>query len=726
MRNQRGVAVLLSLLLAVFLVAVGQRPASAGTWSGSTPDNGMGQSVSVEGTSTETANADGSTTYTSETTTTIRDNATGKVVKVIRRSRKVNRTKAPARNVAWAWTFEELTTYGVAGTYAVTAANYGTWTVGGKTQSYEDHRTEQYGPDPDNGRPMLKGGEEVITEHDGSKRTTTRKTYNPQTHDWQTGAAHVHPLQTSKAPEIYLPGHAVASCPVGGTIVTGRQETAPGTVVATGPKGRTETVLVDPHGHFTVPSTLTMPGTLHFNFFDQGGAAIGSRTLRIVAPWELPGNAMTTPPTIVDGPPFVLGGGIGQLNIFGRCNADDFLGPSVYFGTPKMTYTPNILAWSGSELDFRLPLEYSVGRGSLMYDNGLGELSRPKETMAGGLRVDYGLGLKYDWTPSLGYGRYFDTTFHLDGLPGLTDKPIFGTPWLLTPPQSPVTARMPDVPFTDGIGHLPVEAWRPGAFGLGLTGFAPQPHEPYAGRSVFGGPFPPSGSFNNPFLTGPFTPLRDLPVEPPMTGGLRQWPSIPVTDFLHPVPIAQAPVGVPGTRYALTPPGPGFTQVTVKSSDGWVVEVAQPNNQAQGGWGFDFHNAMPGVSVITVTWTNPQTGETRTEYVVIGSGVVIDSAKSVFVPIGQLCDAEDDYYDDGYDYAGSADSGHTIREFGVRDWRDANGVTHVDVRVLESDWSAGWALFGKPISFATPLQYLPVFNPSGHDDGQDHSSFGSY
>jgi hypothetical protein len=726
MRSQRGAAVLLSLLLAMFPVAVGQTAASAGTWSGSTPDNGTGQSVTVEGNSTETANPDGSTTYTSETTTTIRDNATGKVVKVIRRSRKVNRTKAPGRRVTWAWTFEEHTTYGVAGTYAVTAENYGTWTVGGKTQSYQDHRTEQYGPDPDNGRTTLKGGDEVITEHDGSKRTTTRKTYNPATHDWQTGEARVHPLQTSKAPQIHLPDHAVASCPIGGTVVTGRQETAPGTVVATGPKGRTETVLVDPHGRFTIPSTLTMPGTLHFDFFDQGGAAIGSRTLQIVPQWSLPGNAATTPPTIVDGPPFVLGGGIGQLKIFGRCNADDFLGPSVYFSTPKMTYTPNLLAWSGSELKFRLPLEYAVGRGSFIYDNGLGQLSQPKPTMAARFSVDYGLGLKYDWTPGLGFGRHFDTTFRFDGLAGLTDKPLFGNPVLLTPRQASVTTRMPDVPFTDGIGHLPVEAWRPGPFGFGLTEFSPQP---YTGRSLYGGAFLPSNPFMTPygnsFLTGPFTPLRDLPVAPPKTGGLWQWPGVSALDFLHPVPIAQAPVGVQGTRYALTSPGPGFTQVTVKSSDTWVVQVAQPNNQAQSGWGFDFHNLTPGVSVITVTWTNPQTGETRTEYAVVGSGVVIDSAKSVFVPIGDLCDEEDNYYDDGYDYAGSADSGHTIREFGVRKWRDENGVTHVDVRVLESDWSAGWALFGNPLSFTTPGQYAPI-NPFGHDDGQDHSSYGSF
>lgn len=92
MRIHRKItAIALALSMLVPVVAISQSPALAGQWSGSTPDDGNGNSVSASGQSQDVQNPDGSVTTVTDSTTTWTDNATGKVVKVIKRHREVKK-----------------------------------------------------------------------------------------------------------------------------------------------------------------------------------------------------------------------------------------------------------------------------------------------------------------------------------------------------------------------------------------------------------------------------------------------------------------------------------------------------------------------------------------------------------------------------------------------------------------------------------------------------------
>src|SRR5215467_5273489 len=82
---------LAALLMAPMATIVCSAPAAAGNWTASTPDDLNGNSVSAQGTSTETVNADGSVTTCTESTTTWTSLATGKVVKVIKRKRCITK-----------------------------------------------------------------------------------------------------------------------------------------------------------------------------------------------------------------------------------------------------------------------------------------------------------------------------------------------------------------------------------------------------------------------------------------------------------------------------------------------------------------------------------------------------------------------------------------------------------------------------------------------------------
>lgn len=73
-------------------------------------------------------------------------------------------------------------------------------------------------------------------------------------------------------------------------------------------------------------------------------------------------------------------------------------------------------------------------------------------------------------------------------------------------------------------------------------------------------------------------------------------------------------------RQTLTPPGSEFTRAAAQSDDPDSVQVAAPN-AAPGSWGMDFtvKRRADYPVVVTVTWTNPTTGERRTQFVVINA-----------------------------------------------------------------------------------------------------------
>ncbi|HEV2439460.1 MAG TPA: hypothetical protein VGX97_05310 [bacterium] len=664
MRSQRGVAVLVSLLLAILPAAAGRTPAAAGTWSGSTADDGIGHSISVEGSSTETHNPDGTTTSTSQSTTSIKDNETGQVVTVITRSRTITKTAPPRPKTVRAASVDETTTYTTGGAYSVAHDEQAVWPVaGGRTQSSREHLTQQYGPDA-GGHAVLKGQRKVVIQSDGSKRTTVRQVWNPQTNQWQTGDQLATPLQTSKAPQVYLPERVTANCPAGGTVQTEPQAVPAGTVVATTAKGQTYSFLVEPNGRFTLPLDLMLPGALKLSIKDQLGLSIADRTLQVTpAP-----AAVTGPSAITQAPPVVLGGGIGRLSLQGPCPFDPLLDPDLYMGlkdslgTSRYAYRMRMLAWSSGDITVRVPADIMPGRGAFMLQNGLGRWTPPKPTNP----VRLGLAWDYD----LKFGRPFDMKVDFTGLAKeYAQNPFTATvtPWgtaTFTPGVSQTMPPFTKLTFTNGVAHLPLVVQRPGPFGVGVTGL----------------------SFS-PGFSGPFVPFRDLPVVPSGAGtGSTPSPCLTLGDNLHPVPVVTTRPGA-SARCVLTPPDPGYTQVTATSSEPQVVATQPPTNDGHG-WGVDFKAGLfPGVSIVTVVWTNPQTGVKQTQYVVLGSGVTVDSAKSLYVDWRDLDDTEDDYADVGYDSIGYAVSefGSDIRDFGARWRKDLAGVTHVDVRVIESN-----------------------------------------
>src|SRR5579864_317927 len=80
---------------------------------------------------------------------------------------------------------------------------------------------------------------------------------------------------------------------------------------------------------------------------------------------------------------------------------------------------------------------------------------------------------------------------------------------------------------------------------------------------------------------------------------------------------ADTTVGSEG-RQSISPPGDGFENPVVESSNTGVVTVDKPDTTAAGCQGFDFKTTGKGVAVVTITWTNPKTKETKKQYVAVG------------------------------------------------------------------------------------------------------------
>ncbi|MHB8730281.1 MAG: hypothetical protein ACYDAB_00615 [bacterium] len=87
-------------------------------------------------------------------------------------------------------------------------------------------------------------------------------------------------------------------------------------------------------------------------------------------------------------------------------------------------------------------------------------------------------------------------------------------------------------------------------------------------------------------------------------------------------------------RQSITPPGPEFTNVSALNSDPGAVQVDQPN-RAAGGWGVDFTiGKNAGVAVVTVTWENPKTHETRYQFFVVACKQDVQDVRTITVEEG--------------------------------------------------------------------------------------------
>jgi hypothetical protein len=78
-------------------------------------------------------------------------------------------------------------------------------------------------------------------------------------------------------------------------------------------------------------------------------------------------------------------------------------------------------------------------------------------------------------------------------------------------------------------------------------------------------------------------------------------------------------VGLEG-RQGISPPADGFTDPSAQSSNTGVATVEQPTS-GMAGQGFEFKTTGKGVTVVTITWTNPKTKEVKKQFYVIAVGV---------------------------------------------------------------------------------------------------------
>ncbi|MBV8170880.1 MAG: hypothetical protein JO219_03005 [Candidatus Eremiobacteraeota bacterium] len=169
-------ALVLALLLgAPMLDVVIAAPASAGNWTASTPDDGNGNSVSAEGTSTDTVNPDGSVTTCTQSTTTWTSLKTGQVVKTTVRKRCVTKKAKQVLKLASA---EATTINNADGTSDVIANDQ---TVNGNTSGSVD--TNQHFSAP-NGQGDVLGGDSTRSNFDGSKTTKEHDRWDPASGTW--------------------------------------------------------------------------------------------------------------------------------------------------------------------------------------------------------------------------------------------------------------------------------------------------------------------------------------------------------------------------------------------------------------------------------------------------------------------------------------------------------------------------------------------------------------
>ena len=170
------IALSLALILSAPMVGlVSAAPAAAGNWSGSTPDDGNGNSIAASGTSTETANPDGSITTCTESTTVFTSLKTGQVVQTIKRKRCITKKAKVVLKLASA---EMTTTNNPDGTSNVVEHNVNN---DGNTSQTVD--TDQHFAQPD-GQGNLLGGDSTRTDFDGKNTTKQQDKYDPATGQW--------------------------------------------------------------------------------------------------------------------------------------------------------------------------------------------------------------------------------------------------------------------------------------------------------------------------------------------------------------------------------------------------------------------------------------------------------------------------------------------------------------------------------------------------------------
>lgn len=315
------------------------------------------------------------------------------------------------------------------------------------------------------GKPT--GGVKERSDIDPKQKTKRRRTYklNPKSNTWEQQQSETVPLKTATSPTVYLPDTASAGTVVTGTIETQVNEVAGGVVIAKAPDGQERSVVVGADGRFLLPAASVRVGTV-LTVRDLGGDVIATRPLKVS-----PGGSggIEAAPSVSQVPGILPQGGVARITGSNLCSLKTLTEPSVLLNTPRTADVVSALASSGQELLFRVPKTVQPGPGSLMVDNGVGELSAP--------RVVNPVKIAITTPPRVSVGQPFAANINVEGLtPANRQKSLMATVVVSGNATFAGGQREMRVSVEQGAAKVPVIAQGAGAYEVrvtGITGEAP-------------------------------------------------------------------------------------------------------------------------------------------------------------------------------------------------------------------------------------------------------------
>ncbi len=474
MNNRRLFAIVLTMAAAIALTWTA--PATAGTWSGSTRDNGMGQSVSGQGSSTEKqdpADLTGCTIiYTSTTTITVTDNSTGKVVSTTTRTRirkyKIKNCPAGVKVVARPAKNDVLIVPVIQGTKAdiqVQGSTTGSTTVtnnpdGSKTTKKTEEssgpggykRSDSTATTDKNG--TTTGGSSKTVVREGGKRTVTGQNWDPKTSGWVDIPATTVPL-TLQSTSLLLPNSASRGGYLQGVVLAN----------STTPDGSTDQSVA------SASVTITEQSGKHFKLTTLGeillaGSQIEPMRMTVEVP-TLPKTSIpisndppATEPNITTSwstPPVVTNASSLTLDGSGLATDD---GPMVLACTRAGCQPTRIMTASDKQLKFDVPT-LPPGACDLIVENGNGRFSGHVAINP----VDVALEL-----PKGGHvGETLNAVVRLTGLvPENLNRSLQATVNLLGPGTFENGGTSQVVTFSNGVAHFKMTAHAAGTLDVNV------------------------------------------------------------------------------------------------------------------------------------------------------------------------------------------------------------------------------------------------------------------
>jgi hypothetical protein len=473
MKNRRFFPILLAAIATIALTWTA--PATAGTWSGSTPDNGMGQSVSGQGSSTEVEGPPCTITYTSTTTITVTDNATGRVVSTTTRTRmrkyKIKNCPKDIKVVARAKTNDVLLLPVVPGSgikpdiEGISSASGSTTVTNNPDGSRTTQKTEESSgagsykrsdsTTNTDGKGNVTGGTSRTVTRVGGKRTVTGQNWDPKTGGWVNIPTEMLQLNLQST-SLILPDSASRGGYAEGTVL----------VNFTAPDGST--------GQTAASSnvTITEPNGKHHSLRSQADVVLtylqlmkGLYSLLLVGrhntdELRVGDNSPATQPVVANSwtnPPVVTTGSSLKLDGSGLATGD---GPTTLACTRAGCEPVKTLAASDKQLKLEMP-KLPPGPCSVIVENGNGKFSNPVTINP----VDVALQLPKSGT----VGQTLDAIVRLTGLmPQNYNRTLQATVNLLGPGTLAGGGMTQVVSIFNGVGHFKVIAHSAGTLDVNV------------------------------------------------------------------------------------------------------------------------------------------------------------------------------------------------------------------------------------------------------------------